>query len=239
MSPRVASQPIQIPEIPPFRKQAHSTMHSPVNQSPQNVSSANASPPRIPEIPPFRPRIKSKEWMPNIEVSRLKVSLVPSNRIVLTVWKCTFLSIHFLDHCTISSCAISFPLVVIHSLYFHWNSMLMIWNSRKHTEHHLTIGPSGGAEWAKRLKAADPSIIHRSTDCIVAKVTCKSLAELKSIFDITVLWNSTHLCTGPHTFGPRDDYLIKIYPDDHCTGWLCCITLYSTHQAHIDLIVCI
>ncbi|XP_062546004.1 anoctamin-8 isoform X3 [Armigeres subalbatus] len=105
MSPRVASQPIQIPEIPPFRKQAHSTMHSPVNQSPQNVSSANASPPRIPEIPPFRPRIKSKEWMPNIE----------------------------------------------------------------HTEHHLTIGPSGGAEWAKRLKAADPSIIHRSTDCIVAK----------------------------------------------------------------------
>ncbi|XP_065084243.1 anoctamin-8 isoform X2 [Ochlerotatus camptorhynchus] len=105
MSPRISSQPIQIPEIPPFRKQAHSTMHSPVNQSPQNVSSANASPPRIPEIPPFRPRIKSKEWMPNIE----------------------------------------------------------------HTEHHLTIGPSGGAEWAKRLKAADPSIIHRSTDCIVAK----------------------------------------------------------------------
>ncbi|XP_058818940.1 anoctamin-8 isoform X3 [Topomyia yanbarensis] len=105
MSPRVSSQPIQIPEIPPFRKQAHSTMHSPINQSPQNISSANPSPPRIAEIPPFRPRIKSKEWMPNIE----------------------------------------------------------------HTEHHLTIGPSGGAEWAKRLKAADPSIMHRSTDCIVAK----------------------------------------------------------------------
>ncbi|XP_061512701.1 anoctamin-8 isoform X4 [Anopheles gambiae] len=107
-SPRIASKPIQIPEIPPFRKQAHSTMHSPVNQSPQNpahMSSANPSPPRIAEIPPFRPRNRSKEWMPNIE----------------------------------------------------------------HTEHHLTIGPSGGAEWAKRLKAADPSIIHRSTDCIVAK----------------------------------------------------------------------
>ncbi|XP_055601071.1 anoctamin-8-like isoform X3 [Uranotaenia lowii] len=106
-SPRVSSQPIQIPEIPPFRKQAHSTLHSPVNQSPvQNVSPlVSASPPRIAEIPPFRPRNKSKEWMPNIE----------------------------------------------------------------HTEHHLTIGPSGGAEWAKRLKAADPSIIHRSTDCIVAK----------------------------------------------------------------------
>lgn len=84
MSPRVASQPIQIPEIPPFRKQAHSTMHSPVNQSPQNVSSANASPPRIPEIPPFRPRIKSKEWMPNIEVSRLKVSFEPTDSTVLT-----------------------------------------------------------------------------------------------------------------------------------------------------------
>uniref|UniRef100_A0AAG5D7E8 Anoctamin n=1 Tax=Anopheles atroparvus TaxID=41427 RepID=A0AAG5D7E8_ANOAO len=107
-SPRTASKPIQIPEIPPFRKQAHSTMHSPVNQSPQNpapISSANPSPPRIADIPPFRPRQRSKEWMPNIE----------------------------------------------------------------HTEHHLTIGPSGGAEWAKRLKAADPSIIHRSTDCIVAK----------------------------------------------------------------------
>ncbi|XP_052865159.1 anoctamin-8 [Anopheles cruzii] len=107
---RVASKPIQIPEIPPFhRKQAHSTMHSPVgSQSPQAIQmppSANPSPPRIAEIPPFRPRQRSKEWMPNIE----------------------------------------------------------------HTEHHLTIGPSGGAEWAKRLKAADPSIIHRSTDCIVAK----------------------------------------------------------------------
>ncbi|KFB41005.1 hypothetical protein ZHAS_00008620 [Anopheles sinensis] len=112
-SPRIASKPIQIPEIPPFRKQAHSTMHSPVNQSPQNpapIASANPSPPRIADIPPFRPRNRSKEWMPNIEVGRLK-----------------------------------------------------------HTEHHLTIGPSGGAEWAKRLKAADPSIIHRSTDCIVAK----------------------------------------------------------------------
>ncbi|XP_058119949.1 anoctamin-8 [Anopheles ziemanni] len=112
-SSRIASKPIQIPEIPPFRKQAHSTMHSPVNQSPQNpapIVSANPSPPRIADIPPFRPRNRSKEWMPNIEVGRLK-----------------------------------------------------------HTEHHLTIGPSGGAEWAKRLKAADPSIIHRSTDCIVAK----------------------------------------------------------------------
>uniref|UniRef100_A0A182JE66 Uncharacterized protein n=1 Tax=Anopheles atroparvus TaxID=41427 RepID=A0A182JE66_ANOAO len=73
-SPRTASKPIQIPEIPPFRKQAHSTMHSPVNQSPQNpapISSANPSPPRIADIPPFRPRQRSKEWMPNIEQQEL------------------------------------------------------------------------------------------------------------------------------------------------------------------------
>lgn len=36
-------------------------------------------------------------------------------------------------------------------------------------EHHLTIGPSGGAEWARRLKVAEQSPIHRSHDCIVAK----------------------------------------------------------------------
>ncbi|KAL1404018.1 hypothetical protein pipiens_005479 [Culex pipiens pipiens] len=47
-------------------------MHSPVSQSPQNLGLVNASPPRIAEIPPFRPRIRSKEWMPNIEVSRMK-----------------------------------------------------------------------------------------------------------------------------------------------------------------------
>lgn len=84
MSPRVSSQPIQIPEIPPFRKQAHSTMHSPVSQSPQNLGLVNASPPRIAEIPPFRPRIRSKEWMPNIEVSRMKVSSQQTNPAVLT-----------------------------------------------------------------------------------------------------------------------------------------------------------
>lgn len=36
-------------------------------------------------------------------------------------------------------------------------------------EHHLTIGPSGGAEWARRLKVAESSPIHRSHDCIAAK----------------------------------------------------------------------
>lgn len=35
--------------------------------------------------------------------------------------------------------------------------------------HHLTIGPGGGAEWAKRIK--EESDIHRSTDCITSKVS--------------------------------------------------------------------
>lgn len=38
-----------------------------------------------------------------------------------------------------------------------------------HPEHQLTIGPSGGAEWTRRLKVAEQSPIHRSTDCIVSK----------------------------------------------------------------------
>ncbi|XP_050315766.1 anoctamin-8 isoform X2 [Anthonomus grandis grandis] len=36
------------------------------------------------------------------------------------------------------------------------------------SSHHLTIGPSGGVEWAKRLK--EDNDIHRSTDCITPKV---------------------------------------------------------------------
>lgn len=38
-----------------------------------------------------------------------------------------------------------------------------------HPEHQLTIGPTGGAEWTRRLKVAEQSPIHRSTDCIVSK----------------------------------------------------------------------
>jgi anoctamin-8 len=36
-------------------------------------------------------------------------------------------------------------------------------------EHQITIGPTGGAEWMRRLKVAEQSPIHRSTDCIVSK----------------------------------------------------------------------
>ncbi|XP_063905065.1 anoctamin-8 isoform X2 [Zophobas morio] len=42
--------------------------------------------------------------------------------------------------------------------------------------HHLTIGPSGGAEWAKRLK--EETDIHRSTDCITPKDASSSDSDL-------------------------------------------------------------
>lgn len=36
-------------------------------------------------------------------------------------------------------------------------------------EHHLTIGPGGGAEWARRLKVEVNENLYRSTDCILPK----------------------------------------------------------------------
>lgn len=57
----MASQPIFIPEIPPFRKNSH---HSHQLQSSQIHSpQITPSPPKLPEIPPFKPR-KSTEWTP-------------------------------------------------------------------------------------------------------------------------------------------------------------------------------
>lgn len=53
-------------------------------------------------------------------------------------------------------------------------------NDRFQTEHHLTIGPSGGAEWIRRLKANEPVTLHKSTECIVAKV-CSKLSLLSPI----------------------------------------------------------
>lgn len=53
----MASQPIFIPEIPPFRKNSnHSQLQS-------QIHSPTPSPPKLPEIPPFKPR-KSTEWVP-------------------------------------------------------------------------------------------------------------------------------------------------------------------------------
>ncbi|XP_018576940.1 anoctamin-8 [Anoplophora glabripennis] len=44
------------------------------------------------------------------------------------------------------------------------------------TTHHLTIGPSGGIEWARRLK--EETDIHRSTDCITQKDSSSSDSDL-------------------------------------------------------------
>lgn len=41
-------------------------------------------------------------------------------------------------------------------------------STSSHPDHQITIG-SHGAEWTKRLKVAEQSPIHRSTDCIVSK----------------------------------------------------------------------
>ena len=108
---RTTSQPIQIPEIPPFRK--HQNQHSnypPPPSTSQSTVSMSVSPPKISEIPPFKQR-KSKDFVQTEHSSQ----------------------------------------------------------DGSHPEHQLTIGPSGGAEWTRRLKVADSSPIHRSTDCIVSK----------------------------------------------------------------------
>ncbi|KAK9693808.1 hypothetical protein QE152_g33945 [Popillia japonica] len=42
--------------------------------------------------------------------------------------------------------------------------------------YHLTIGPTGGAEWSRRLK--EESDIHRSTDCITSKDSSSSDSDL-------------------------------------------------------------
>lgn len=107
---RTVSQPVSIPEIPPFRK--HDNQHSNYPPSPYQVTStsSSASPPKLSEIPPFKQR-KSKDYVQSEQ--------------------------HMQDG--------------------------------SHPEHQLTIGPTGGAEWTRRLKVADQSPIHRSTDCIVSK----------------------------------------------------------------------
>ncbi|CAO1355953.1 unnamed protein product [Diamesa hyperborea] len=133
---RAISQPVPIPEIPPFRKNDHQGSYSPpINHPSSIIHTGEGSPPSIAEIPPFKPR-KSKDYIPDTELS--------------------------------------------------------------HVEHHLTIGPSGGAEWARRLKVAEPSPIHRSTDCIVSK------QELATSSDSELLkpapsWTNVALKSADHT----------------------------------------
>lgn len=43
------------------------------------------------------------------------------------------------------------------------------WQTHEGSEHHLTIGPSGAVEWAKKLK--DDGDIHHSAECITSKVS--------------------------------------------------------------------
>ncbi|GAB0095568.1 Anoctamin [Sergentomyia squamirostris] len=96
---KTITQPMHIPEIPPFRKQYP-------QRSSISSSGVTPSPPKIPEIPPFKPR-KSTELTPT--------------------------------------------------------SVASITQSGGESQ------PVGVPDWARRLKAAEPSPIHRSTDCIVTK----------------------------------------------------------------------
>lgn len=130
MQKRTSSQPIEIPEIPPFkrRENQHSNYpphpNAPCSQSPQSSMSfiASVSPPKISDIPPYKPR-KSKDLTP----TELQ-SLTSSSQ--------------------------------------HRESQDLM---NQVPEHQLTIGPTGGAEWTRRLKVAEQSPIHRSIDCIASK----------------------------------------------------------------------
>lgn len=63
--------------------------------------------------------------------------------------------------------------------------------------HHLTIGPSGGFEWARRLK--EENDIHRSTDCISPKDASSSDSELHKS---SPLWPPRPR-SPPENSGPR------------------------------------
>ncbi|XP_030764721.1 anoctamin-8 isoform X2 [Sitophilus oryzae] len=63
--------------------------------------------------------------------------------------------------------------------------------------HHLTIGPSGGIEWARRLK--EDNEIHRSTDCISPKDASSSDTELHKA---TPMWPPRPR-SPPENTGPR------------------------------------
>lgn len=123
-----SSQPIKIPEIPPFTKRDNQHSNYPPNysssQSPTTttfMTSVSVTPPsnNLAEIPPFKPR-KSNDF--------------------------TDVHQHRPEHRESQDSTTSGV-----------------------PEHQITIGPTGGAEWMRRLKVAEQSPIHRSTDCIVSK----------------------------------------------------------------------
>ena len=65
MPTKSSSQPIQIPEIPPFRKHEnqHSNYPAPPVTSSQSTKSMSVSPPKISEIPPFSKQRRSKDYV--------------------------------------------------------------------------------------------------------------------------------------------------------------------------------
>ncbi|CAG9766242.1 unnamed protein product [Ceutorhynchus assimilis] len=63
--------------------------------------------------------------------------------------------------------------------------------------HHLTIGPSGGVEWARKLK--EENEVHRSTDCISPKDASSSDSELHRT---SPLWPPRPRSPPEHS-GPR------------------------------------
>lgn len=84
-----SSQPIQIPEIPPFKKR--NNQHSnypplPCSQSPQTTASTSISvtPPNISEIPPYKPR-KSSDYtdVQRKQGSQDSNSAVPENQLTI------------------------------------------------------------------------------------------------------------------------------------------------------------
>lgn len=129
-----SSQPVKIPEIPPFKKRDNQHSNYPpfttsTSQSPQNTTfttSVSITPPsNLPEIPPYKPR-KSSDYTTDIHQQQHQ---------------------HHQEHRESQDSTASSAV----------------------QEHQLTIGPTGGAEWMRRLKVAEQSPIHRSTDCIVSK----------------------------------------------------------------------
>jgi anoctamin-8 len=64
-----SSPPIQIPEIPPFKKRDNqsSTYPYPPNNNSNNTPSTSVSPPKVPDIPPFNKQRKSKDFVQSSE----------------------------------------------------------------------------------------------------------------------------------------------------------------------------
>lgn len=73
---RAISQPVPIPEIPPFRKNDHQGSYSPpINHPSSIIHTGEGSPPSIAEIPPFKPR-KSKDYIPDTELSHVSLMIL-------------------------------------------------------------------------------------------------------------------------------------------------------------------